>query len=144
MGGWLGRLDRFCVVSTQRVAFVGVVAMLFIAFTTITDVLLRWLANSPIDGLPEIEGMALAVAVSGCFPAGAAQRDPIGFHHMGLLAQRLQNQPACADCHFAKRTGFDSGHKPNQANVRFRARHELSRYSVWLFVSRRRFLLATI
>jgi C4-dicarboxylate transporter, DctM subunit len=85
MGGVLGRLDRICVVSTQRVAFVGVVAMLFIAFTTITDVLLRWLANSPIDGLPEIEGMALAVAVSGCFPAGAAQRvnltiDLIGSH----------------------------------------------------------------
>ena len=74
MSGFLEVLDRRCVVITQRVAFIGVVAMLFIAFTTITDVLLRWLANSPIDGLSEITGMALAVAVAGCFPAGAAQR----------------------------------------------------------------------
>ena len=74
MDGWLGVLDRRCVVITQRVAFIGVAAMLVIAFTTITDVLLRWLANSPIDGLSEITGMALAVAVAGCFPAGAAQR----------------------------------------------------------------------
>jgi C4-dicarboxylate transporter DctM subunit len=74
VSGFLEALDRHCVVVTQRVAFIGVVAMLFIAFTTITDVLLRWLFNSPIDGLSEIEGMALAVAVSGCFPAGAAQR----------------------------------------------------------------------
>lgn len=74
MNGLLEVLDRRCVVITQRVAFIGVAAMLFIAFTTITDVLMRWLANSPINGLSEITGMALAVAVAGCFPAGAAQR----------------------------------------------------------------------
>ena len=72
--GWLETLDRRCITITQRVAFIGVIAMLFIAFTTIADVVLRWLFNSPIDGLSEMEGMALAVAVSGCFPAGAAQR----------------------------------------------------------------------
>src|SRR3954469_8811224 len=72
--GLLERLDRLCVVVTPRVAFIGVFAMLFIAFTTIADVGLRWLFNSPIDGLSEIEGMSLAVAVSACFPAGAAQR----------------------------------------------------------------------
>lgn len=72
--GWLESLDRRSVAVTQRVAFIGVLAMLFVAFTTIADVLLRWLFNSPIDGLSEIEGMALAVAVAGCFPAGAALR----------------------------------------------------------------------
>jgi C4-dicarboxylate transporter DctM subunit len=72
--GSLELLDRRCVVATQRVAFIGVMAMLLIAFTTIADVLLRWLASSPIDGLSEIEGLALAVAVAACFPAGAAQR----------------------------------------------------------------------
>jgi len=74
VNGVLEVLDRRCVVITQRVAFIAVAAMLFIAFTTIADVLLRWLANSPISGLSEITGMALAVAVAGCFPAGAAQR----------------------------------------------------------------------
>ena len=73
-GGFLEALDRRCAIVTQRVAFIGVLAMLFVAFTTIADVLMRWFFNSPIDGLSEIEGMALAVAVAGCFPAGAALR----------------------------------------------------------------------
>lgn len=34
-----------------------------------------------------------SAALASLHAAGAAQRDPIGFHHMGLLAQRLQNQP---------------------------------------------------
>jgi tripartite ATP-independent transporter DctM subunit len=48
--------------------------MLFIAFATIADVALRWAFNAPIAGLGEITSMALAVAVSACLPAGAAQR----------------------------------------------------------------------
>ena len=71
---FLDALDKRSVIVTQRVAFIGVLAMLFIAFTTISDVVMRWLFNAPIDGLSEIEGMALAVAVAGCFPAGAALR----------------------------------------------------------------------
>jgi C4-dicarboxylate transporter DctM subunit len=62
-----------CVTLTQRVAFVGVLGMLFIAFTTIADVILRWLFNAPIAGMGEATSMALAVAVSACLPAGAAQ-----------------------------------------------------------------------
>jgi tripartite ATP-independent transporter DctM subunit len=48
--------------------------MLVVAFATTADVLLRWLFNNPIDGLNEIVGMGMAVAVSATFPAGAAQR----------------------------------------------------------------------
>src|SRR3954471_7853432 len=47
--------------------------MLFIAFTTIADVVMRWLFNAPIAGMGEATSMALAVAVSACLPAGAAQ-----------------------------------------------------------------------
>lgn len=47
--------------------------MLFIAFATIADVALRWLFSAPIGGLGEVTSMALAVAVSACLPAGAAQ-----------------------------------------------------------------------
>jgi len=67
-------LEARCVLITQRVAFVGVLGMLFIAFTTIADVLLRWLFSAPIAGMGEMASMALAVAVSACLPAGAAQR----------------------------------------------------------------------
>jgi tripartite ATP-independent transporter DctM subunit len=63
-----------CVTLTQRVASIGVLGMLLIAFSTIADVLSRWLFTAPITGLEEVAGMALAVAVSACLPAGAAQR----------------------------------------------------------------------
>ena len=59
---------------TQRVAFAGVLAMLVVAFVTTADVLMRWLFRSPIDGMNEIVGMGMAVAVAATFPAGAAQR----------------------------------------------------------------------
>ena len=70
----LDRLDRRCTAVTRRVAFVGVITMLVIAFATTTDVLLRWLFNHPINGLNEVVGMAMSIAVSATFPAGAAQR----------------------------------------------------------------------
>lgn len=63
-----------CVILTQRVATIGVVGMLLIAFATIADVLSRWLFNAAITGMEEMASMALAVAVSACLPAGAAQR----------------------------------------------------------------------
>jgi C4-dicarboxylate transporter DctM subunit len=63
-----------CVVLTQRVASVGVLGLLLIAFSTIADVLSRWLFSAPITGMEEVAGMALAVAVSACLPAGAAQK----------------------------------------------------------------------
>ena len=67
-------LQGRCVVATQRLAFVGVLGMLFIAFTTIADVVMRWLFNAPIAGIGEVTSMTLAVAVAACLPAGAAQR----------------------------------------------------------------------
>jgi tripartite ATP-independent transporter DctM subunit len=74
VGSVLDALERRSVAATQQVAFAGVIAMLVIAFTTVADVLLRWLFNSPITGLNEIVGMGMAVAVAATFPAGAMQR----------------------------------------------------------------------
>jgi C4-dicarboxylate transporter DctM subunit len=71
---FLDRLDQRCLLVTQRVAFVGVVAMLMVALVTTADVLLRWLANAPIHGLNELVGVGMALAVAATFPAGASQR----------------------------------------------------------------------
>jgi tripartite ATP-independent transporter DctM subunit len=96
----LDALQARCVRATQRVAFVGVLGMLFIAFTTIADVLLRWLAAAPIAGMGEATSMALAVAVAACLPAGAAQRvnltvDLLGGHVDEKTLARLQLFGAC-------------------------------------------------
>ena len=59
--------------------------MLAVALITTADVLLRWLANTPIHGLNEIVGMGMAIAVAATFPAGAAQR-------VNLTIDLLQNR----------------------------------------------------
>jgi tripartite ATP-independent transporter DctM subunit len=71
---FLDALNRRMVSLTRRIAFAGVLVMLFLAFATVGDVLLRWLFNAPISGFNEILSMGLAVAISATFPAGAAQR----------------------------------------------------------------------
>jgi tripartite ATP-independent transporter DctM subunit len=81
----LDDLDKRCLAVTQRVAFVGVLAMLAVAFVTTVDILLRWLANAPIHGLNEIVGVGMAVAVVATFPAGASQR-------VNLTIELLQNR----------------------------------------------------
>ena len=78
-----------CVTLTQRVAAVGVLGMLLIAFTTIADVLARWLFSAPLTGMGEMAGMALAVAVAACLPAGAAQGVNIT---VDLLSGRLSTR----------------------------------------------------
>ncbi|MFM9886760.1 MAG: TRAP transporter large permease subunit [Burkholderiales bacterium] len=83
MESTLDRLDRRCVLVTQRIAVVGVFAMLAIAFTTIADILLRWLFNAPIPGAAEVMGLALGVAVSACFPSGAALRVNLTIEMLG-------------------------------------------------------------
>ena len=70
----LDDLDKRCGVFTRRVAFVGVLGMMIISFATLLDILLRWLANSPIHGFNEVIEMGIAVAIAGTFPAGASQR----------------------------------------------------------------------
>jgi C4-dicarboxylate transporter, DctM subunit len=78
-----------CVTLTQRVASIGVLGMLLIAFSTIADVFARWLFNAPITGMGEMASMALALAVSACLPAGAAQRVNITVE---LLSGRLSER----------------------------------------------------
>src|SRR4051812_50079419 len=60
--------------------------MLLIAFATIADVLSRALFSRAITGMEEVAGMALAVAVAACLPAGAAQRVNIA---VDLLSGRI-------------------------------------------------------
>ncbi len=69
--------------------------MLLIAFATISDVLSRWLFTRAITGMEEMASMALAVAVSACLPAGAAQRvnitvDLLGGRASPRTVERLQ------------------------------------------------------
>ncbi len=86
MGALLTALDGRCVVVMRRIAFFGVMGMLFIAGLTVTDVLLRWLVSAPIHGVNEVVEMGIAVAIAATFPAGAAGRVNLS---IDLLASSL-------------------------------------------------------
>ena len=44
---------------------------------TLTDGLLRWLANKPIEGVRDVGAVIIAVAVSCCLPVGLMERGHI-------------------------------------------------------------------
>jgi len=85
----LDALDRRITIYTRRIAFVGVLTMLVIAFATVVDVLLRWLFSAPIGGFNEIISMGLAIAIAATFPAGAAQRVNLT---VDFLSRRISEQ----------------------------------------------------
>lgn len=69
---WTDRERAYAILESQPIAFIGVVSMFVACGATVTDVLLRWLANSGITGLNEIVAMAFAVSITACIPAGLA------------------------------------------------------------------------
>src|SRR3954468_11424117 len=72
--GGLGAIERLCTSFSERIAFVGVLGMLSVAFITVGDVLMRWVFNHPIAGLNEIVVMGTAASVAATFPAGVMRR----------------------------------------------------------------------
>ncbi len=71
----LSRLDQGCAALTRRIAVVAVAGMLVISVLTIVDVLLRWLANSPIPGFYELSQLIIAIVITASFPAALAARN---------------------------------------------------------------------
>src|SRR6267143_261212 len=56
-----------------------------LAAMTLADGLLRWLANRPIEGVRDLGGLAIAVAISCCLPVVLMERGNITIRLGGLL-----------------------------------------------------------
>ncbi|HEX9904744.1 MAG TPA: TRAP transporter small permease subunit [Propylenella sp.] len=54
--------------GTNWTAFVGAVAIMMVGIAIVSDVLMRWLFNSPILGVDDLSQFNLAVIVSSFFP----------------------------------------------------------------------------
>ena len=52
---------------------------------TLADGLLRWLANRPIEGVRDIGGLAIAVAIACCIPVGLVERGNIAIRLGGMV-----------------------------------------------------------
>lgn len=73
----LRNLERLGLGATRALSVVGLIALMVLAVMTLADGTLRWLANKPIEGVRDIGGVAIAVAIACCIPVGLMERSNI-------------------------------------------------------------------
>lgn len=81
--GFVFRLESRIIRGTRAIAIVGFVGLLLVALLTMVDVTLRWVANAPIKGLNDINGLAVAIVIASCLPLVVAQRQNISIRFLG-------------------------------------------------------------
>jgi TRAP-type C4-dicarboxylate transport system permease small subunit len=62
---------------------VGFTALIGVALLTMADVLLRWLFNSPLEGLEDLNRYTFAVVIATCLPAGLIQGHNVTIRFLG-------------------------------------------------------------
>jgi TRAP-type transport system small permease protein len=81
----LERLEATIAGWSRNVAVIGVLALLVISVATLADVLLRWIANTPIRGLNDILMVTAPVVIAACLPLVIARRENISIRMFGEL-----------------------------------------------------------
>jgi TRAP-type C4-dicarboxylate transport system permease small subunit len=81
----LAALERLTLTATRALSVVGLIALMGLATMTLADGLLRWLANRPIEGVRDLGGLAIAVAIACCIPVGLMERGNIAIRLGGLF-----------------------------------------------------------
>jgi TRAP-type C4-dicarboxylate transport system permease small subunit len=85
----LAALERVTLTATRALSVVGLIALMGLATMTLADGLLRWLANRPIEGVRDLGGLAIAVAIACCIPVGLVERGNIAIRLGATLHRRL-------------------------------------------------------
>jgi TRAP-type transport system small permease protein len=85
----LAALQHVALVSTRALSVLGLVALMILAFITLANGLLRWLANQPIAGVVDVGALAIAIAVSCCIPVSLMERSHITFRLVSSVSPRL-------------------------------------------------------
>lgn len=73
----LRRLEHAAFAATRTLSVVGLIALMGLAAMTLADGLMRWLANQPIEGVGDLSGLAIAVAITCCIPMAMIERSNI-------------------------------------------------------------------
>ncbi|MEO7241781.1 MAG: TRAP transporter small permease subunit [Variovorax sp.] len=73
----LRKLERAGLAATRALSVAGLIALMVLAVMTLFDGLMRWLANQPIEGVRDVGGLAIALAISCCIPVGLMERSNI-------------------------------------------------------------------
>lgn len=69
--------------AVDTIAAVGFLCLVFIAFMTMIDVVLRYLNLARLDGLKDLTEVAFAVVVASCFPAGLKKGNAVTVQLLG-------------------------------------------------------------
>ncbi|HUQ76515.1 MAG TPA: TRAP transporter small permease subunit, partial [Burkholderiales bacterium] len=85
----LAALERITLNATRALSVVGLIALMGLAAMTLADGVMRWLANRPIEGVRDLGGLAIAVAIACCIPVGLVERGNIAIRLGGALHPRL-------------------------------------------------------
>lgn len=80
------RIEARAVPLTRGIALAGLLCFVAVALVTIVDVLMRWLFNSPIDGVEEISRLVVAIAIASFFPSALVERHHIAITFVGSAA----------------------------------------------------------
>ena len=95
----LAALERVTLNATRALSVVGLVALMGLATMTLLDGLMRWAANKPIEGVRDIGGLAIAVAIACCIPVGLMERANIAIRlGKGAFARGLEALASTAVC----------------------------------------------
>lgn len=78
------KLDR----PTRWVALLGFLGLLVMSVATMADVLLRWILNTPLDGVDDVSRLGLAVIIAAAFPAGLLQNQNVTIRFLGKACGR--------------------------------------------------------
>ena len=73
----LRRLEHAAFAATRALSIVGLIALMGLAAMTLADGLMRWIANQPIEGVGDLSGLAIAVAITCCIPMAMIERSNI-------------------------------------------------------------------
>lgn len=70
---------------TRGIAMLGLICLLIQAIAIVTDVAMRWLFNSPLFGMEDINGMLITVIIASFFPALLIERGNVTINFLGMF-----------------------------------------------------------
>ena len=73
----LPALEQAALAATRALSVVGLAPLMGLAGMTLADGLMRWIANQPIEGVRDLGGLAIAVAIACCIPMVMIERGNI-------------------------------------------------------------------
>jgi TRAP-type transport system small permease protein len=85
----LQTLERTALIATRALSVVGLTALMSLAVMTIADGLMRWIANQPIEGVRDLGGLAIALAIACCFPVVMVEKGNITVRLAELVSPTL-------------------------------------------------------